>query len=107
MSHGPLIFVPVMVSRTIPLLSMTRRHPRLAVEDMPLAVGRLPTTTHPERRTARAVVRPTPPGHLPGSAEALTFANSVRWPPGEISTIVLPVPCSLDFALKLLTRTSP
>src|SRR5215831_1695058 len=86
-----------MVSATCPLLLMTSRHPALAVAAVPSVVGRLPT----------AVVRPTPPGHGPGSEEALICANAVCWPPGEICTIVVPVPCSFAELLKLLTRTSP
>ena len=35
------------------------------------------------------------------------FEPGVWRPPGEICTIVLPVPCRLDLALKLLIRTFP
>src|SRR5437588_9332737 len=107
MSHGPLIFVPEIVSLTAPLESSTRRQPRFAVEAMPFFVGRLPTITNPFFRTVSAVVRPTPPGHGPGSPDARMCANILRCPPGEISTIVLPVPCRLALSLKLRTRTSP
>ncbi len=96
-----------MVSATFPLLLMTSRHPACAVALVPSVVGRLPTTTQPPGRMPRAVVRPTPPGHGPGSEDALICANSVCWPPGETCTIVVPVPCSFAELLKLLTRTSP
>ena len=74
---------------------------------MPLADGVLPTTTHPPRSTARAVVSPTPPGHDPVRSDLVICANRVWWPPGEISTIVVPVPWRLAALLKLLTSTSP
>src|SRR5262252_10794311 len=96
-----------MVSATFPLLLMTSRHPACAVAAVPSVVGRLPTSTQPPGRMPRAVVRPTPPGHGPGSEEASICANTVCWPPGEICTIVVPVPCRLFELLKLLTRTSP
>src|SRR5262249_19314469 len=97
-----------MVSATRPLLLMTSRHPACAVAAVPSLVGRLPTTTQPPGRMPRAVVRPTPPGHGPGSLEAVICANTVRWwLPGEICTIVVPVPCLFALLLKLLIRTSP
>src|SRR5215468_4737848 len=107
MSQGPLMPCPAMVSATCPLLLTTSRHPACAVAPVPSVVGRLPTTTQPPGRIPRAVVRPTPPGHRPGSEEASICANSVCWPPGEICTIVVPVPCRFAELLKLLTRTSP
>src|SRR3974377_54338 len=97
-----------MVSASCPLLLMTSRHPDCAVALVPSVVGRLPTTTQPPGRMPRAVVRPTPPGHGPGSLEASICANTVCcWLPGETCTIVVPVPCRLPELLKLLTRTSP
>jgi hypothetical protein len=54
-----------------------------------------------------AVVRPIPPGQLPGSVAGSTAANRWRWPSREISTMVVPVPCRLALLLKLLTSTSP
>ena len=76
MSHGPLIGPPAIVSTTFPWLLSTSRHPALAVFDTPFEVGRLPTITNPLRVTASAVVSPTPPGHGPGSAFGLIWANS-------------------------------
>jgi len=96
-----------MVSATWPWLLMTSRHPAFAVADMPFVVGRLPTTTQPPGRMPRAVVRPTPPGHGPGRLDFLMCANTVRCPPGETCTIVVPVPCRFLELLKLLTRTWP
>jgi hypothetical protein len=72
---------------------------------MPLDVGKLPTMTHPERRTARAVVRPMPPGQGPG--KELRAANTLSVPFGAISTMVVPVPCALPLLLKLLTKICP
>src|SRR5215467_16285242 len=97
-----------MVSATCPLLLMTSRQPACAVAPVPSAVGRLPTTTQPPGRMPRAVVRPTPPGHGPGSEEAVICANTVCfWLPGETCTIVVPVPCWFAALLKLLTSTLP
>src|SRR5215469_7344833 len=96
-----------MVSRTRPRLLSTIRQPAFAVAAIPFVDGVLPTTTHPPGSMSSAVVRPTPPGHGPGSLAFVMCANTVRWPPGEISTIVDPVPCWLALLLKLLTRTSP
>ena len=94
-SHGPLIAAPFIdpdkVSITTPHLFNTIRHPALAVAAVPSVVGRLPTMTHPVRKTASAVVSPMPPGQAPGSAP-LIFANTLNAPPGPISTIVVPVP---------------
>ena len=89
------------------MLFSTMRQPAFAVAAMPLLEGVLPTTTQPPGSTSSAVVRPTPPGHDPGSMLRLTLANSDRWPPGEISTSVLPVPCWFALSLKLLISTSP
>src|SRR5580658_2545790 len=58
-----------------------------------------------------AVVRPTPPGQLPGSSLALTVANRLSLPAVVIWSIVVPVPwpfsLALSLALKLLTSSSP
>ena len=60
-----------------------------------------------------AVVRPTPPGHGPGSEPASILANTCALPAGicadagEISSIVVPVPWRLLDALKLLIRMLP
>ena len=71
MSQGPLIWGSVIVSTTFPLLSSTIRHPACAVSGMPSVVGKLPTITHPLRKTTRAVVKPTPPGQGPGNVAGL------------------------------------
>ena len=47
MSQGPLIGPPLMVSITVPLLSMTSKQPARIVAEVPSFVGRLPTITHP------------------------------------------------------------
>src|SRR5450631_2060122 len=107
MSHGPLIHWLVMVSRTLPAASNTNRQPAFAVAAVPSRVGRLPTITQPDLSTARAVVNPTPPGQRPGSRVASTCANRVAFPSAVICTRVLPVPCWLLAALKLLTSTEP
>ena len=107
MSHGPLMPCPWNVSTTRPSLLRTSRHPALAVAGFPATVGRLPTITQSLPRMARAVVRPTPPGHAPGSRAALIWANSLTVWFGATSTIVVPVPCVFALLLKLLTRTSP
>ena len=44
-SQGPWIWLPAIVLTGCPLLSSTIRQPALAVADLPLVVGRLPTTT--------------------------------------------------------------
>src|ERR1017187_1095017 len=106
MSHGPLMPCPAMVSRTLPWLSRTSRQPAFAVAAVPLADGRLRTRPQP-CTTASAVVSPMPPGQAPGSPDLEMPAKRVTWPAGEISTIVLPVPCRLALSLKLLTSTSP
>jgi hypothetical protein len=59
---------------------------------MPFFVGRLPTTTQPLCNTANAVVKPTPPGHGPGSLFAASDANTLTPPDGEICTIVVGCP---------------
>ncbi len=69
-------------------------------------VGRLPTTTQPPGSIASAVVRPTPPGHAPGSGPWI-WAKVLTDPHGETCTMVVPVPCELAALLKLLTRVSP
>ncbi len=107
MSQGPLMPLPESVSRTRPRLSRTIRQPADAVAAEPSLVGRLPTTTQPPRRISSAVVRPTPPGHLPGSLAALIWANTLSLPFGETWTIVVPVPWRFFELLKLLIRTSP
>ena len=106
MSHGPLMPCPENVSQTRPWSSSTIRQPALAVRDIPLDVGRLPTMIQPCTSTS-PVVRPTPPGQAPGSLDALIRANTVRWPPGLTWTIVVPVPCRFALLLKLLISTSP
>ena len=107
MSHGPLMPLPEMVSRTWPQRSSTSRQPALAVADMPSVVGRLPTTTQPPCRMDNAVVRPIPPGQAPGRCLALIRANVVLMPPGDTWTIVVPVPWRFVLLLKLLIRTLP
>ena len=93
MSHGPLIPSPEIVSTTVPLLLSTKRHPACAVAAVPSAVGRLPTITQPDLSTTKAVVKPTPPGHGPGSFVASICANNLISPsPGGISPMVVPVP---------------
>src|ERR1700733_9597968 len=72
-------------------------------EMTPFAVGSEPTITQPLRSATRAVVRPTPPGHLLSEI----CANRLALPPGDTWTIVVPVPCVLAMSLKLLTSTSP
>src|ERR1017187_7078442 len=104
MSHGPLIPEPVKVSTTAPVSSSTMRHPALAGGEVPSEVGRLPTTTTFACTIASAVGRPAPPVH---AASLEICANKVFVPPGEIWTLVLPVPCSLELALKLVIRTLP
>ena len=58
-----------------------------------------------------AVVRPTPPGHGPGSVLASIFANSETLPAVDTCTIVVPVPWPLclapSLALKLLISIWP
>jgi len=70
-------------------------------------IGRLPTTTHPSRKNARAVVSPTPPVHVPGSCSASICANRLCDPSGATSTMVVPVPCRFELLLKLLIRMCP
>ncbi len=105
-SHGPLMPCPLKIFLTVPLLSMTNRHPGDDVAAWPFFDGRLPTMTQPCTRT-RAVVRPTPPGQRPGSEALVMCVKTVRCPLGLISTIVDPVPCRFLELLKLLTRMSP
>src|SRR5580698_1407797 len=104
MSQGPLIKDPSMVSTGLPMLSSTIRHPAWTVADVPSEVGRLPTITQPVCKTASAVVSPTPPGQGPGSEPELSWAKTLSVPLGDTSTIVVPVPCKFELALKLLTR---
>jgi hypothetical protein len=66
-SHGPLMPLPLKVSATRPLRSRTIRQPAAEFATVPSVEGVLPTTTQPPGRTTSAVVRPTPPGHGPGS----------------------------------------
>ena len=42
-----------------------------------MVVGRLPTITYPPETMLSAVVRPTPPGQLPGRLRALICENSL------------------------------
>src|SRR5579872_2011256 len=107
MSQGPLIGDPAIVVTRCPTESRISRQPACMVAEWPLALGRLPATMYPLRRATRAVVSPTPPGQAPAGDAGASLANSLTLPPGEISTIVVPVPWRLDLALKLLTRTSP
>ncbi len=44
-SQGPWMLLEAIVLTTLPSLSRTIRHPYCAVSDLPLVVGRLPTTT--------------------------------------------------------------
>src|SRR5215469_7096293 len=83
------------------------RHPAPTVAEVPSEVGRLPTITQPLRNATRAVVRPTPPGHGPGSSVATISAKSSTPPLGLICTMVVPLPCWLALLLKLLTRMLP
>src|SRR5215471_13238815 len=107
MSQGPLMPLPANVSRTRPWLSRTIRQPADEVAAEPSLVGRLPTTTQPPGRISSAVVRPTPPGQLPGSLAATILANTLSVPDGETWTIVVPVPCWFIELLKLLISTLP
>src|SRR5579859_3706705 len=107
MSHGPLIDDPKNVSTGLPSLFNTIKHPACAVAAVPSVVGKLPTITHPVRKTTSAVVNPTPPVHVPGRVLASICANGLMLPSGAMSTIVVPVPCRLEAALKLLTRMCP
>src|SRR5437879_5609213 len=86
--HGPWMLALAIVFTTLPLLSSTIRQPYLAVADLPLVVGRLPTTTNPPGRMFSAFVSPTPPGHAPGSVFASSAANGESLPEGVICTIV-------------------
>src|SRR5580658_9122442 len=104
MSHGPWMLFQAIVSTGRPALFSTIRQPYCAVADIPLVVGRLPTTTYPPGRMLSAVVNPTPPGQDPGSFFALIAAKTESLPAGVSSTTVVPVPWLLDLALKLLTR---
>jgi hypothetical protein len=53
------------------------------------------------------VVRPIPPGHGSDDGSERSRAKSRAEPSGAISTMVLPVPCTLALLLKLLTSMSP
>src|SRR6185437_270684 len=59
------------------------------------------------RSATRAVVRPMPPGQAPGRCAALIVAKVLTWPFGQTCTMVVPVPCRFEAALKLLTSTLP
>src|SRR5579863_772416 len=102
MSHGPLIPLPASVSTGRPVLSITIRQPACAVAAVPSDVGKLPTTTKPDFNATSAVLSPMPPGHGPGKLFGSSAANTVIFPEGPISSIVLPVPWRLDELLKLL-----
>src|ERR1019366_3889265 len=108
-SHGPLMSWLTQVAAGAPWLLSTMRQPVgfTAGKVPPLVVGRLPTTTQPPGSTASPVVRPTPPGHGSDDGSVPSRAKGRAEPSGEISTMVLPVPCTLALLLKLLTRTSP
>src|SRR5260370_31108496 len=104
-SQGPLMSEPVKVSTTLPLLSSTIRQPAPAVADVPSVVGKLPTITQPLCSTTSAVVKPTPPGHLPGSVLALIWAKTFTvFTSGETSMIVVPVPLCIAPLLILLNK---
>src|SRR5579875_155673 len=72
---------------------------------LPPCVGSEPTITQPLRNATRAVVRPTPPGQALPRLPTLAKSDSV--PCGVTWTIVVPVPCTFAWSLKLLTRTLP
>src|SRR5580658_4395585 len=103
MSQGPLMLLPVNVSRTWPDGSTTIRQPD--PETLPPLVGSEPTITQPLCSATRAVVRPTPPGHP--ARRRLILANTHVLPDGVTSTIVVPVPWMLPELLKLLIRMLP
>src|ERR1700733_2627241 len=103
MSQGPLMLLPVNVSRTWPDGSTTIRQPD--PETLPPLVGSEPTITQPLCSAVRAVVRPTPPGQL--GRFLLIVANTRAFPDGVTSMIVVPVPWTLPLSLKLLTRMLP
>src|SRR5215467_3966211 len=109
MSHGPSMFLPVMVFTGVPWLFSTMRHPAGSPEgSAPLAeVGRLPTTTQSPGRMPSAVVSPTPPGHDRPAGSFARLANRCGEPAGDTCTSVVPVPWTLDLLLKLLTSVSP
>ena len=48
-----------------------------------------------------------PPGHAWPGGSAEILANTLAFPAGETSTMVVPVPWTLALSLKLLTRMSP
>src|SRR3984885_3897626 len=93
-SHGPAMSWLVMVSTGAPGLLSTMRKPTGSPPGSapPAVPARLPTTTHPPGRTASAVVSPMPPGQLWPVGSCEICANSWVEPPGETSTMVLPVP---------------
>jgi hypothetical protein len=82
------------VSATFPELSRTSRQPTGALPEVPSGVGQLPTITHPVRNPVNAVVKPTPPGHGPGSFVASIWAKVVMEPSGAASMMVVPVRCN-------------
>src|SRR5216683_6772337 len=87
-----------MVETRWPLLSMTRTDPAEALPHDPSGEGKLPTKTKPFCRMLRAVVRPS--GAFPWKKSANgAFAGT--------STMVVPLPCRFELALKLDTSTSP
>src|ERR1700735_1224946 len=94
MSHGPAMSLLVMVSTGVPWSFSTIMQPAGSRPGSapPAVVGRLPTTTQPPGRRARAVVRPPPPGQLcPGGSLAI-LANNRVFPAGLTWTMVVPVP---------------
>ena len=62
-------------------------------------------TAQPERKTTRAVVSPTPPGH--DNFVSSIWAKRLTVPSDATSTMVDPVPCWFWKLLKLLTRMCP
>src|SRR5579884_2596097 len=80
---------------------MNSRLPASTVAEVPSVVGMFPTTTIPDLRATRAVVRPRRP------REGGPWKKSEVLPEGDTETIVRPVPCLPEEALKLLTRMSP
>src|SRR5260370_18499136 len=96
-----------MVSAPFPEGSRTSRHPAWAVAAVPSVVGKLAAIHQPARNSTSAVVNPTPAVQVPARWEASIGANWLTVPPGDICIIVVPVPCRLDAALKLLMSKFP
>src|SRR5260370_36669019 len=96
-SHGP--------SRSVASFSSLTSRPSGLITNsdpddgmvVPFVVGRLPTSTKPFLSTASAVVRP----------RFCPWKKVTGLPSVTSLTMVVPVPCLFDGALKLDTRTSP